>query len=344
MTTNTRSEILSQAEAWTSALEAVRAGANEVRLAAAANRGREVRFIGSGSSYYLGLAAASTWSRTGWNARVLPSSEQLLNPLDYPSSHPPLVIAVTRSGSTTETVRAAAMLRREGSATIGISTQGEGPIADVCDVVIGVNGGRERSTVQTRSFTGQLVAAKALAFLVAGDEEGMSALEGLAPRAAEWIARAERRAEALAGTFSRAYLLGTGERWGLAHEAALKLKETALAEAEAFQTLEFRHGPQSMVDSQTLVIGLVGDDNREAELSVLREMKALGGRVLAIGEDLEDGGEIDTLSFRSGLPERARSPLYLAPLQLLACHRALRQGLDPDNPRNLTFAVQLAQL
>lgn len=344
MTTHTRTEILSQAEAWKSALASVEARTPDIALLLEEGRDREVRFVGSGSSYYLGLSAAASWSRAGWRARALPSSEQLMNPDDYPAREPPLVVAVSRSGSTTETVRAAAFVKQLGSATIGISTEAGAPLAEYCDLMVEVAGGRERSTVQTRSFSGQLVAAKALAFAAAGDEEGMRGLAGLAARAPAWLQRAEQGVTALADAFQRAYVLGTGERWGLAFEAALKLKETALAETEAFQTLEFRHGPQSMVDPRTLVIGLIGDSNRAAEIAVLREVAALGGQVLAIGEQLDDEDDLSVLSFASGLPERSRSPLYLAPLQLLAYHRAILQGLDPDNPRHLSFAVQLAQL
>lgn len=347
---HTHAEIHAQAEAWRSALDAVRAAAPQLAKLVAAQPQLQVVLLGSGSSYYLGLAAAGAWSRAGWRAQVLPSAEPLLHPSDYGFERPPLVLASSRSGATTETIRAAGRMRDGGSTVIGITTEPGSELAGVCDLLIGVEGGRERSTVQTRSFSGQLVAALALAFELHADADGLAGLERLEGVAPAWLAEAERTSEAWAGRFDRAYFLGTGARWGLAMEGALKLKEAALTEAEAFQTLEFRHGPQSMVDDRTLIVALVGDETGTVELEVVHEMRALGAQVLAIGESLDgkltdgDGSGATSLSFRSGLPERCRLPLFLAPLQLLAYHRAVAKGLDPDQPRNLSFAVELANL
>jgi fructoselysine-6-P-deglycase FrlB-like protein len=250
-------EIYAQAEAWRSALEAVDRAAPSLATLLASARGREVRFVGSGSSYYLGLAAGPVWGRCGWMTRALPSAEQLLHPDAYPSPESPLAIGVSRSGTTTEVLRALRRLRDGGSPTLGITTRTGTPMDEVCDVVVHVEGAQESSTVQTRSFSAQFIAVQAIAWAesaLGAEREALGRLPGLADA---WIRASDAHVTSLASRFTRVYVLGTGSRWGLALEGALKLKETSRTESEAFQTLEFRHGPKSMVDEDTYCIDVL---------------------------------------------------------------------------------------
>jgi glucosamine--fructose-6-phosphate aminotransferase (isomerizing) len=130
----------------------------------------------------------------------------------------------------------------------------------------------------------------------------------------------------------------------MACEAMLKTKEMSLSYAEAFYPLEFRHGPMSMVDETTLVVGLVSDTALRQELRVLQDMQGLGARVLAMVDDaavLGDWQPDYVVELRSGLYEWERAPLYLPPLQLAALHRSLAKGLNPDEPKNLSAVVSL---
>jgi glucosamine--fructose-6-phosphate aminotransferase (isomerizing) len=99
--------------------------------------------------------------------------------------------------------------------------------------------------------------------------------------------------------------------------------------------MEFRHGPKSMVTPHTLIVGLVSASNRAYETAVLDDMRAVGARVLAIGEHEAD------VALNSGLSEVARNVLYLPAGQLLALERSLGNGLDPDRPNNLDAVVIL---
>ena len=141
---------------------------------------------------------------------------------------------------------------------------------------------------------------------------------------------------------SQVFFLGSGPRYGLACEAMLKLKEMSLTTSEAYHFLEFRHGPKSMVDEKTLVVGLVSEQAREAEIAVLREMKDLGATILILAEAGENMGWADqVVPFEAKLPELACLPLYLPVLQLFAYYRSVGKGLDPDAPRHLDAVVQL---
>jgi len=338
-------EIETQGDAWAGALEAL--AGDEALAGALRGAARETLVLGAGSSYYLGIAARGAFVRRGVAARAAPASEILLHPELYPLAEGGTAIAVSRSGTTTETLRAVARLKAGGALAVGITTAPDTPIRTACDHTVAIPGAAEASTVQTRSFSAQLVATLALAATQAGDEAALTALRRLPTLAPGWIERLEPVVAPLASLPHRIYVLGTGDLWGIAMEGALKLKETSLTEAEAFQTLEFRHGPQSMVDADTLVIGLVGEDRGGAETAVLREMVALGGRVLMVCEDPGRAGRVphaQVLAIGSGLPLEARLPLYLPPLQLIAHQRGLDKGLDPDHPRNLRFSIELEHL
>jgi len=346
MTSHMLREIRSQGDAWSAANAAVDAAGPEL-ADALAGATPETLLLGAGSSYYLGVAARGAWVRRGRSATAVPSSEALLHPELYPVARGGLVLGVSRSGTTTETLRALTALRAGGAVTVGITTAPLTPIADTSDYALIIPGAAEDSTVQTRSFSAQFVAALALAALAGRDEPARAALRRLPELAPGWIARADEAVTPLAMGPERIYVLGTGDRWGLAMEGALKLKETSLTESEAFQTLEFRHGPQSMVDEDALVVGLLGDDPSGAETAVLREMTHLGARVLVVCEEPLDDDAVPgatVLAMESGLPGEARLPLYLPPLQLLAHHRGAGKGLDPDHPRNLRFSIELERI
>jgi glucosamine--fructose-6-phosphate aminotransferase (isomerizing) len=135
--------------------------------------------------------------------------------------------------------------------------------------------------------------------------------------------------------YDRFYFLGSGIRYGLACETNLKMKEMTLTHSEPFHFLEFRHGPMSMVNEKAIVIGLVSESNFENESKVLREMKALGGKTVSLGES-----DVD-IAFSSGIPETVRSVLYLPVLQLMALYRSLAKGLNPDRPTNLVSVIKL---
>ena len=142
----------------------------------------------------------------------------------------------------------------------------------------------------------------------------------------ELIARYEPLAKALGSNlaYDRFYFLGSGPRYGLACEVNLKMKEMTLTHSEPFHCFEFRHGPMSMVNERAVVIGLVGDEQRDLELQVLREMTALGGKTVSLGETGCD------VVFDSGLAQATRNVLYLPVLQLTAYYRSLAKGLNPD--------------
>jgi glucosamine--fructose-6-phosphate aminotransferase (isomerizing) len=327
-------EIKSQTEAWAQALELAKA----VSLPDAAQY-EQVIFTGCGSTYYLSLAAAALYQElTGRVARAVPASELLLNPqIVVQDNISQLLVAISRSGTTTETVRAVEKFKagRHGN-VVAISNYNEA-LSHLADVKIVIDKGQEESMAQTRSFASMFVAVSVFCARMAGQDDLLEPMSKL-PQAGDWlIDKYESFAKELGENldFDRFYFLGSGIRYGLACEANLKMKEMTLTNSEPFHFLEFRHGPMSMVNGNTVVVGMLSDANRFHEARVLAEMKMLGAAVAVLGESDAD------VELESQIPESVRGVLYLPVLQLMAFHRAVAKGLNPDRPNNLTAVVKL---
>lgn len=334
----TRTEILSQPEAWAKAVTSVKQ-ARPALEALLRNPYDQVLFTGCGSTYYLSLAAASLFQElTGKLARAVPGGELLLNGSTVLTGGKTLLVAVSRSGSTTETVRAVEQFKRQKRGpVIVITNYGDQPLAGLADVALVIEKGQEESVAQTRSFASMYVAASALAAVAAGDETLLEAMTKLPEVGRRLLAQYEPLAREFGENlnFDRFYFLGSGGRYGLACEVNLKMKEMTLTHSEPFHFLEFRHGPMSMVTENAVVVGMLSEKNFSHEQKVLNEMQAMGAQILSLGE-----AEARVV-FKSGLPENIRNVLYLPILQLTAYYRSMAKNLNPDRPSNLTAVVKL---
>ena len=344
---HTLQEIQTQPDAWAAALEAARAGAGSWESFFRQREGALTLFFGCGSTYYLSLTAASVFQTlAGRAARGVPAAELFLFPETWVPSEPAIRgIAVSRSGTTTETIRAADYLARTWDAQIAaVTCYSDTPLEERSSVTLISPEGREESIAQTRSFSSMLVGCVALAYLAGGQPDGLDGLAALPPLGQRLMGHHQSLAQSLGENLDlgQVFFLGSGPRYGLACEAMLKLKEMSLTTSEAYHFLEFRHGPKSMVDERTLVVGLLSDGAREAETAVLNEMKGLGATILILAESGDGLSWADhVVPFESDLPELARLPLYLPVLQLFAYYRSVGKGLNPDAPRHLDAVVQL---
>src|SRR6266542_1742513 len=169
-------EIKSQTEAWQSALDM----ANAVSLPEAAGY-EQVIFTGCGSTYYLSLAVASLYQElTGRAARAAPASELLLNPQTVlRDSSPQLLVAISRSGTTTETVKVVEKFKAEQRGDVMGITCYEASLANLGDVSLVIPKGQEESVAQTRSFASMYVAAAAFCARMAGRRDLLDAMKKL---------------------------------------------------------------------------------------------------------------------------------------------------------------------
>jgi len=343
---NTREEILGQTAAWEKVLQDVLGREEHIRDFFHREPLDEVVFIGCGSTYYLSLCAAATFqSLTGTSARALPSSEVFLFPqASLSKGKNTLLVAISRSGETTETLLAARKFEETcGRNVLAITCYEDSALATQYPDALVLPWAKEKSVAQTRSFASMLLTAQLCAGIAGGQADYCEQLKALPGHGERLIAEQHRFIKELGENerLAKFIFLGSGPNYGLACEAMLKMKEMSLSPSEAFHFLEFRHGPKSAVDEKTLVVGLLSDSARDYEIALLKEMRALGAKTLVLAErEVEEGADY-ALPLNAGLPELARGVLYILPLQLLAYYRALARGLDPDVPLHLDAVVKL---
>jgi glucosamine--fructose-6-phosphate aminotransferase (isomerizing) len=348
----TRAEIFSQTGSWQAAIDVVKAKHEALRAFFTQHRGKPkpVVFVGCGSPYYLNMTAAAMYrSLTGQWGLALPASEILFN-IDsaIPGNATPLVVAVSRSGETSELLSACRLLKEKRGSPILLITVSDGTsLQKVADMTVYIPGASEQSVAQTRSFAAMLVATLGAVAVAAGSDAILNELLQIAGHGAAYLDRIQQPiAELINRSFDRMFFLGSGLRHGLAHEGSLKMKEMSISNSEPFHFMEFRHGPQSMIDDRTLVVGLVSQRAAEAEMKVLRELTGYGGTVIAIhpeGVTLQDANIVD-ITLPRGFSEIASLVFYMPALHLLAYHQAMCKGVNCDSPRNLHAWIKLPDL
>jgi glutamine---fructose-6-phosphate transaminase (isomerizing) len=306
-------------------------------------------FVACGSSYYLSRTIAAQWAKLlQVRCAAVPASELLFAPYDVlQRTGARQVVLVSRSGKTTEVLRAAEWLKANAKVrTLGVTCNIDSALEATCDHVLKLPWADEKSMVMTRSFTSILLLFERLGATLAGDAALVTALEGLPEKTTKWLgANADKiRAFAAKRRFADYVFLAQGTHYWLAQEAALKLTEMSSSYAQAYHTLEFRHGPKSIASKDTLITFLLSDAAAEEESLLIGELKKLGASIFVVVNHATPELRSDSdLLIELGLdePEYARMALTAIPVQLLGLEVGLRKGLNPDVPKNLTRAVVL---
>ena len=341
-------EILSQPHCWSNCLKELAKPGWVSEIFKPFAHATEWLFVGCGSSYYVALAAAGAWSAiTGLRARAIPASEILLFPdLVMAGAEKVAAVVISRSGRTSEAVQAAEALEARDVRTLAITCTGDQPLQRVATSTLCLLPADEESTVMTRSFTSMLLALQYAASCFAGDHALTKSLRKLPDRAEKILKNVTPAlADFVNGrTFADYICLGQGPLYGLACETALKITEMSVSYAQSFHTLEFRHGPKSVVSPDTLVIFLVSETGYDAECGVLEEIKSLGGTTLTVTNQADPRGRAASdllIELQLEIPEITRLAPYVFAGQLLGLDTGLKKGLDPDNPRHLDRVVML---
>jgi glutamine---fructose-6-phosphate transaminase (isomerizing) len=344
----TLSEILSQPRCWEESLRELReSGEIEAALQHFPSCS-DWLFIGCGSSFYVAQAAASSWTTlTGQRARAIPASDLLLFPDLVCAGPPSQPVLISRSGHTSEVVKAAEYLEEKRNIrTLAITCVSGQPLEDASTATLHLPAADERSVVMTRSFTSMLLGLQSLAAAVGKQTaflESLRKLPALAQTALDPLP-ARIREFVNGRDFADYAFLGQGPFFGVASEAMLKVKEMSCSYGQCFHTLEFRHGPKSIVSPDVLLGFLLSDSGFAPEREVLEEMKGLGGTTLAVTNRADDATRQATdflVELRLDVPELARLTTYLLTFQLLGLFTGLKRGFDPDRPRNLSRVVVL---
>ncbi|MFQ5745713.1 MAG: glutamine--fructose-6-phosphate transaminase (isomerizing) [Gemmatimonadota bacterium] len=262
-----------------------------------------------------------------------------------------VVVGVSQSGETADTLAALRLAAARGCTTIGVVNVVGSTIARETDAGLYLHAGPEIGVASTKAFTSQIVALALLAVYLgrqrgledARSREFLEALRRLPEQAADVLARADSVAR-LAARFAdhdNFLYLGRGYSFPVALEGALKLKEISYVHAEGFSAAEMKHGPIALMDSDMPVVVVAPRDAVYPKvLSGMQEVKARGGRIIAIAT--EPTG-LETLADEVVLVPPTLDPLLPVltsiPLQLLAYHIGRLRRCDVDKPRNLAKAV-----
>jgi glutamine---fructose-6-phosphate transaminase (isomerizing) len=341
------SEILSQPLCWRTCFSELRDNRTLSRIAEQLGGKRNWLFVGCGSSFYVALSAASTLTAlTGMPARAVPASEILLFPRLTLVGDDCIPVLISRSGRTSEVLKVAEAFRERNIATLGISCAPNQTLEKLVSSAIVLPAADEQSTVMTRSFTSMLMALQALAATMGRQEDFLESQRALNPCAERLVDELPNHVEEFVSrhAFADYVCLGQGALYGIACESALKLTEMSVSYGQSFHTLEFRHGPKSIVSQQTLIMFLLSESGYKAELEVLEEIKELGGITFVVTNRAEERARraADFLvELGADGPELARLPLYLPAQQLLGLYTGIKKGLDPDRPRHLSRVVVL---
>jgi glutamine---fructose-6-phosphate transaminase (isomerizing) len=340
-------EIHSQPEVWGRCLETLDKLDLELLVGDKNPRTHEWFFVGCGTSYYLAQASAAAFTAlTGVPARAVPASEILLFPaLVFPVEGAAIFpVLISRSGHTSEVLQVAESLRLRGVEFMAITCDGN-ELTKLSTRMLKLPV-TEESTVMTSSFTSMLMALQYIGARFAGQDDFVEALRSLPSSLAKLLPIYAPRIEAFAQrAFDDVAFLGHGALFPIASETALKVMESSSTYAQVFHTLEFRHGPMSVVSEKVLVGALLSETGYAEEAAVLQEMKDLGGCTLAIANRLSQETLTSAdlaIELALTVPELARLIVYIVWGQLLGCRLGLWKGLDPDSPRHLSRVVTLA--
>lgn len=345
---HTRDEIYSEPRCWGTCLDHLKASGQADRLLRETSLNKTWLFVGCGSSYYLAMAAAASWTAlTGAQARAVPASELLLFwSLAVPGGVEFQPVLISRSGHTSEILSVAERLKAQGIPSSAVTCAPGQPLEQMAAAALCLPDADEKSTVMTRSFSSMLTGIQFLAAKAAKNQEFLKSLESLPERAQAALDSMISPVESFVtgGEFADYVFLGQGPNYGLACEGALKVQEMSCSYSQAFHTMEFRHGPKSIVEPRTLIAFLLSNEGSEAEIDVLEEVKSLGGSTLVVVNEADERTRraADLLiELQTGPDDYAGLAARALPGQLLGLFTGLKKGLDPDRPRHLSRVVTL---
>lgn len=283
--------------------------------------------VGCGTSYYLAQSIACALNEAGYQAVGVPGSEWTLRPRTYLGRDTPHVIALSRSGESTETVQAAIDSRKQGWEVTAITCEAQSSLPKNADNMLFSQTHPVEGIVMTSSASLMLLMGLRLAGYTYGETEIRAAEELV-------LGAGDKLASAIPGR-SHFVVLGGGALFGVAQEGALKLQEMSLSYAQSFHPMEYRHGPMSLVDERTLIVMLYHPDSLAEETKLTNEMRSKGAKVIGFGGP----GDVE---FTVEGSANVRALTVLPCLQLFGELVAQSKGLDSVAPRHLSKVVTLA--
>jgi glucosamine--fructose-6-phosphate aminotransferase (isomerizing) len=314
---------------------------------------RRIVIVACGTAYHAAVTGRyiiEEWARVPVEPDIA-SEWRYRNPV---LSKDTLVIGITQSGETADTIAAMRLAREQGARTLAITNQLGTQITREVDAVLYTRAGLEISVAATKTFTAQVALLSLIALKLAQIRRTLPAeeieyiLEELfdLPEKMEQFLDADHPIEEIAQRhYNKPFFLYLGRHIGLpvALEGALKLKEISYIPTEAYSAGEMKHGPIALLDSDTPVVCIAIDQKvvYDKVVSNIQEVRARGAQVIAIATDGNEDVQhhADDVIYIPRTPAFLQAVLAVLPLQLLAYRIARLRGLNVDQPRNLAKTV-----
>lgn len=303
-------------------------------------KAKGVYFVGCGTAFHACLSAMYKFSNIAKRHVNVALGSEFPNYIDFltPES---LVIAVSQSGETADTLSAIRAAKEKGAKVISVVNAIGSSLARESDYTLLQRAGPEISVLSTKSYTSQLAILTLLTYaLVDKYEEGKAKLKELINYIYYLTSLNTRKhIQLLADKLRYAhhlYLIGRGLQYPTAMEAALKIKEVSYIHAEAYAGGELKHGTIALIEHGTPCIVFTSEKNEKETISNAMELKARGAYIIGVGPKKN---EVFDFFIKVREAEEMNSICQIIPIQILAYQLALLRGCDPDKPRNLAKSV-----
>ncbi|WP_099211232.1 glutamine--fructose-6-phosphate transaminase (isomerizing) [Thermococcus henrietii] len=311
----------------------------------------KIFIVAMGTSYHAALTAKYLFQRLAKKVPIVEDASEFRYEFEDVIDENSLVIAITQSGETADTLAAMKLAKRKGAKVLAIVNVVGSMATRIADLTLYTHAGPEIGVAATKTYTTQLAVLTMLAIELArtlgtADGEYLEKLEDSlrkVPDLVEGILNLSEPLRELAEELKdkpNFFYIGRGIGVPTALEGALKLKEISYIHAEGLSAGELKHGPLALIEDGVPVVAIAPKGRTfDKMLGNIEEAKARGAHVIALGSSERLGEVSDTFIRMPDLDEILTPIPYIVPLQLLAYHLAVLRGNDPDKPRNLAKSV-----
>jgi glucosamine--fructose-6-phosphate aminotransferase (isomerizing) len=319
------------------------------------DRGKEVFLVAAGTSYHSCLAGSYLFSKLARLTTFPVVSSEFMERYGSTVGIDSIVLTVSQSGETYDTLKAIDHARMRAATVLGITNTVGSTLTRVSRAYLIQQSGPEIGVAATKTFTSQVLVLAQMALRLAKNrgklsQDELDDLEGKLNMVPDWVEESLTGNEELVKKLARDHIdeelfvfLGRGISSATALEGRLKLLEITYVPALAYPAGESKHGPISIIEEGvTCVFVCPRGDTHSHIIGSIMEMKSRGAHIISICEEGdEDIKRISdqVIEMPKGIPEELSPIIYVTPLQLLAYHLAVMKGLDPDKPRNLAKSV-----
>lgn len=344
---NTYKEIKGQYDALARTVEYMESKREAIKKFYADKMPKSLVFIGSGSSYDISQSAELIAKvRLGIEATSLPAGDIMINCKSYSKLiKNSLIVAISRSGSTSEIIGAIKAVKVIGNIpVIGVTCIAQSELCKISDLVLELPWAFDESVCQTRTVTNFYTIVALLAAYWADDNRLVSDIKSVISVGNDFMQKNESSLKEIAETaWDNAVILADGELQGLSAEAALAFTEISQIPAVYHHLLDVRHGPMVLIDQKTIVIARLTCNGWKYQKELLVDIAAKGSKIIALTDDDCEIPECVRFNIpvSKDLDYVSTGILFIFISQIIAYYKAIQKGLNPDKPDGLDAWIKL---